>query len=885
MCQIWKEVLNIDKVGITDNFFNIGGNSILAITTIMRINKLTNKFYQVIDLFKSQTIQQLSNLEVNSNNISNERLNLTSEKLHHFEKVIFNHQLSSGENLIYNESFLIDYKKHIDLNNLKSGVKYLLDKYTLLHSNYVYNNDGCLKRILNYDSFCICEQKIVETQTELHQVLNEIERISFDLYTDKLIRFYLIDVLDTKKQYLFISCHHLILDATSLSNIILPDLYLYLFLNEKDNTKSDINNFNEASYYINKHYKNNFEEKLSFWKNKLEYLSPIDLSKNNQEFTNKGKQISFNCDKKTRTQLLKVSRNLNISKFSILYTLFTLVLYKISNQNKFAIITNVDERLYTPKHKDTIGCLINNMFLVSDFANNNDLSYFIYQAGSEIISNINNAIAYESLLDNLHREHIRLLSDIQFNFETEEIHSLPYNQTQIYSHSGYVKQGLYFEVDLKNDEILCRVEFNNQYEKDFIYTLINGYKNLLSRLDIILDKKISEISIIDDDQYKQILTNSIGKYRGYPQDKAIHQLFEEQVTKTPNNIAVVFEDKQLTYKELNQISNQLARYIKDKYKSITNKDLQPDTLIALYLDRSLEMIISILAVLKTGAAYVPISPEFPIDRTKYILDDTNASILLSQVHLTDKLNQVTQNIEIIATDDSQEFQNYDKHNLSNNLKPNNLAYVIYTSGTTGKPKGVALEHQGIINRIVWMQSVYQLTDKDKIVQKTPYNFDVSVWELLWANWYGATIVIARPDGHKDCDYLYQLINTKGITVIHFVPSMLDVFLNYLSTKETSQSKLKIVFCSGEALKNNTCDTFYKFNKNISLYNLYGPTEASIDVSYSVCERGKKVTIGKPISNTQLYILDNNLLPSPIGVPGELYIGGVGLARGYLNLPE
>ncbi|WP_032730196.1 non-ribosomal peptide synthetase, partial [Francisella tularensis] len=595
MCQIWKEVLNIDKVGITDNFFNIGGNSILAITTIMRINKLTNKFYQVIDLFKSQTIQQLSNLEVNSNNISNERLNLTSEKLHHFEKVIFNHQLSSGENLIYNESFLIDYKKHIDLNNLKSGVKYLLDKYTLLHSNYVYNNDGCLKRILNYDSFCICEQKIVETQTELHQVLNEIERISFDLYTDKLIRFYLIDVLDTKKQYLFISCHHLILDATSLSNIILPDLYLYLFLNEKDNTKSDINNFNEASYYINKHYKNNFEEKLSFWKNKLEYLSPIDLSKNNQEFTNKGKQISFNCDKKTRTQLLKVSRNLNISKFSILYTLFTLVLYKISNQNKFAIITNVDERLYTPKHKDTIGCLINNMFLVSDFANNNDLSYFIYQAGSEIISNINNAIAYESLLDNLHREHIRLLSDIQFNFETEEIHSLPYNQTQIYSHSGYVKQGLYFEVDLKNDEILCRVEFNNQYEKDFIYTLINGYKNLLSRLDIILDKKISEISIIDDDQYKQILTNSIGKYRGYPQDKAIHQLFEEQVTKTPNNIAVVFEDKQLTYKELNQISNQLARYIKDKYKSITNKDLQPDTLIALYLDRSLEMIISILA--------------------------------------------------------------------------------------------------------------------------------------------------------------------------------------------------------------------------------------------------------------------------------------------------
>ena len=372
--------------------------------------------------------------------------------------------------------------------------------------------------------------------------------------------------------------------------------------------------------------------------------------------------------------------------------------------------------------------------------------------------------------------------------------------------------------------------------------------------------------------------------RAFPKGKTIHQLFEDQVVKTPGNIAVVFEDKQLTYKELNEKSNQLARYITAKYKSTTNQELQPDTPIALYLDRSLEMIISILAVLKTGAAYVPISPDFPSDRTKYILEDTNSTILLSQAHLTDKLSEVAQDIEIIATD-LQEFQNYSKDNLSTNVQPNNLAYIIYTSGTTGKPKGAALEHKGIINRVVWMQSIYPLTNKDRILQKTPYNFDVSVWELLWANWYGAAIVIAKPEGHKDCDYLYQLINKEKITVIHFVPSMLDVFLNYLSTKESSQSNLQIVFCSGEALKNNTCDTFYKLIPDISLYNLYGPTEASIDVSYSLCEPDKKVTIGKPISNTKLYILDNYLLPTPIGVPGELYIGGAGLARGYLNLPQ
>ncbi|APC90769.1 MULTISPECIES: non-ribosomal peptide synthetase [Francisella] len=876
MCQIWQEVLKIDKVGITDNFFNIGGNSILAITTIMRINKITNKSYQVIDLFKSQTIQQLSNLEVNSNDISNESLNLTSKKLHHFEKVIFNHQLSSGDNLIYNESFLIDYKKYIDLNNLKSGVKYLLDKYTLLHSNYIYNNDGCLKRILNYDNSCICEQKIVKTQTELHQVLNEIERISFDLYNDKLIRFYLIDVLDIKKQYLFISCHHLILDATSLINIILPDLYSYLFLNEKDNRKSGINDFNEASYYINKHYKNNFEEKLSFWKNKLESLSPLDLPKNNQEFTNKGKQISFNCDKKTRTQLLQVSKNLNISEFSILYTLFTLVLHKISNQNKFAIITNIDERLYTPKHKDTIGCLINNMFLVSDFANNNDLSYFIYQAGREIISNINNAIAYESLLDNLDRDHIRLLSDIQFNFETEETHSLPYNQTQIYSHSGYVKQGLYFEVDLKNDEILCRVEFNNQYEKDFICTLINGYKTLLSKLDIILNKKISEISIIDDDQYKQILAISKGEYRGYPQT-TIHQLFEEQVAKTPDNIALVFEDKQLTYKELNQRSNQLARYIKDKYRSITNQQLQQDTLIALYLDRSLEMIISILAVLKAAAAYVPISPDFPSDRTKYILEDTNATILLSQTHLINKLKEVAQDVEIIATD-SQQFQNYAKDNLNTNVQPNNLAYVIYTSGTTGKPKGVMIEHISVINTVSNIFDIYGSNEsKINIGFYASYIFDVSVSEIFSTILYGNILHIYNESTRLDSNILSNYLIDNSIHYTFLPPVVLSIL-----PMDKVYPSLKGIIVAGEPCNHKTA-LFWK--DKVNLYNYYGPTETAIYAAGKQINDTKVNNIGKPLFNTKLYILDNNLLPLPIGVPGELYIGGAGLARGYLNLPQ
>ncbi|OIN82908.1 non-ribosomal peptide synthetase [Francisella sp. TX07-6608] len=871
LCRIWQDLLKLGKVGITDNFFNIGGNSILAITSTMRINQITNKNYKVIDLFENPTIEKLSNLDIKLNKDQDDKLDLSYKGLHHFEKVIFNHQLSSGNNLIYNESFVIEYKQHINLDKFKLAAQYLLDKYMLLHSNYTYSNDGELMRTINYDSKYICAHKVVKVNSKLNESLNEIDRISFDLSTDKLIRFYLIDVLDSNKQYIFISCHHLILDATSLINIILPDLYNFLFKDKKNNTKANIYDFSKASYYIDKQYKNNFEHKLSFWKNKLECLHPLDLPINSQESFDKGQQISCKFNKEIRDKLLTVSKKLNSSEFSILYTLFTLLLYKVSNQNNFAIITNVDERLYTPQYRDIIGCLINNVFFTTNFDDNNNLASFITQSKEEIISNINNAIAYESLLDNLDREHIRLLSDIQFNLETEETHNLPYNQTQIYSHSGYVKHGLYFEIDLKNDEILCRVEFNDKYDRDFIDTLISGYKTLLTQLDILLNKKISEISIIDDSQYQQILGNSNGGYREYPQT-TIYQLFEEQVAKTPDNIALVFEDKQLTYKELNQKSNQLARYITAKYKSITNQELQPDTLIALYLDRSLEMIISILAVLKSGAAYVPISPDFPSDRTKYILEDTNATILLSQSHLIGKLNEIAQDIEIIATD-SQQFQNYAKDNLNTNVQPNNLAYVIYTSGTTGKPKGVMIEHYSFVSFIKLFSEKIKTNNGLNLLSLTNIVFDIFGLEYALPLLNGYKLILSSADKITD----EQIVQSN---IIQQTPKV----ISNLCQIHKGKFHDKTLLYGGEKAANNEVKVFLEEFKYV--YNVYGPAETTIWSSIKEVDSSTKSSvIGTPLFNEKLYVLDNNLFPSPIGVPGELYIGGAGLARGYLNLPQ
>ncbi|HLX53982.1 MAG TPA: amino acid adenylation domain-containing protein, partial [Aquella sp.] len=325
---------------------------------------------------------------------------------------------------------------------------------------------------------------------------------------------------------------------------------------------------------------------------------------------------------------------------------------------------------------------------------------------------------------------------------------------------------------------------------------------------------------------------------------------------------------------------QLANYLRKTYA------IKGDDLIALCLDRSEYMLIAILGVLKAGAAYVPIAPDYPKDRIDYILEDTKARVIITSCP-TSIGDQDRDDIVIDSPEFTQLVEKYSKSNPKPNINSHNLAYIIYTSGTTGKPKGVALQHQGIVNRITWMNNKYPLLYSDRILQKTPYIFDVSVWELFWANWYGAAIVFSHSGRHKEIDYIIDLIEEKQITVIHFVPSMLDVFNQELLSQNSLTKRLtslSYIFCSGEALQLRQIQEVHNLLPWAKLHNLYGPTEASVDVlSYDCSDNALDlVYIGKPISNTTAYILDNDLNPLPLGSIGELYIGGVGLARGYLN---
>jgi amino acid adenylation domain-containing protein len=363
----------------------------------------------------------------------------------------------------------------------------------------------------------------------------------------------------------------------------------------------------------------------------------------------------------------------------------------------------------------------------------------------------------------------------------------------------------------------------------------------------------------------------------YPTDVCLHQLFEAQTARTPDAVALVFQNQQLTYRELDQRANQLANHL-------IELGVGPDSFVAVCAERSIEMVVALYGVLKAGAAYVPIAPDYPAQRVEFMLADAGAPVLLTQEHLCAQLPP--QRGQVVRLDaDWPVIAQQSTTAPAPAVTAADLAYMIYTSGSTGKPKGAMNAHRGIVNRLLWMQDTYRLTTADVVLQKTPFSFDVSVWEFFWPLLTGARLVVAKPGGHQDPQYLVDVIEQHGVTVLHFVPPMLQVFLE--SADRQRCRSLRHVICSGEALSYELQEKFFA-TLDAQLHNLYGPTEAAVDVTAWTCQRNSPlriVPIGKPIANTQCHILDPQLQPVPIGEPGELHLGGIQVGRGYHHRPE
>ncbi len=427
-----------------------------------------------------------------------------------------------------------------------------------------------------------------------------------------------------------------------------------------------------------------------------------------------------------------------------------------------------------------------------------------------------------------------------------------------------------------NNTLIVKLQYDGKYLTEerashHIATLENILHHVVKN-PTLSHNKISLLSAADQEE---IIYNWNATEKEYPKDKTIHELFQEQAEKTPDNIALVYEGQSLTYKALNEKSNQLARHIRKQYKERTGQEMQPDTLVALCLDRSLEMVIAILGVLKAGGAYVPMDPAYPQDRIDYLLGDTKAELILTQQQVREGNALQLAEEKVVLIDLREElYRKEENTNLSPRSTANDLAYVIYTSGTTGRPKGVMVEHRSLMNLVFIQRDRYEVGAKSKVLQYASLVFDASVWEIFSALSFGAELYILPTRMRQDAHLVSGYLAHNKIAVTLLPPALLSVMAS------TGLEHLKVLLVGGDL---SSLDLMHQWSKGRRLINAYGPTENTVCATMHKYEEGDLNTnIGRPLDNTGVYVVDSNLTPVPIGVIGELYIGGAGLSRGYLN---
>ncbi|WP_414754485.1 amino acid adenylation domain-containing protein [Anabaena sp. CCY 9910] len=630
------------------------------------------------------------------------------------------------------------------------------------------------------------------------------------------------------------------------------------------------------------------QKQLSYWQQQLAnaptLLSlPTDRPRPSVQ-TFSGAYQEFALSVELTQKLVKLSQEQGCTLFMTLLAAYDTLLYRYTGQDDILVGSPIANRDRL-EIEGLIGFFVNSLVMRTNLAGNPSFSELLGRVRDMAMdAYAHQDLPFEMLVEALQPErdlsHTPLFQ-VMFvlqNTPMSPIELTGLMVTPLIIKGSTAKFDLTLSMQNTDTGLVGAWEYNTDlFDASTIERMAGHFVTLLEGIVTNPQQQISQLPMLTAVEQRQLLIEWNATQVDYQLDKCLHQLFEEQVQHTPDAVAVVFEDQQLTYQQLNCRANQLAHYLH-------SLGVEADMLVGICVERSIEMVVGLLGILKAGGAYVPLDPNYPLERLSYMLSDSQVKVLLTQKQIIPELPPTKADVVALDIDWEIICQQSDE-NPAYAVKPDNLAYVIYTSGSTGQPKGVAIPHSAICNHMLWMQTAFPLTATDKVLQKTPFSFDASVWEFYAPLLTGAQLVVAQPWGHQDSVYLTQIIATEQITTLQLVPSLLQMLLEQEEFK-TCKS-LKRVFCGGEALPVVLQDRFFE-QINIDLYNLYGPTEACIDATFWNCRGGvgqKIVPIGRPIANTKIYILDKHLQPVPIGVPGEMYIGGDGLARAYLNRPE
>jgi amino acid adenylation domain-containing protein len=804
-------------------------------------------------------------------------------------------KMSQQQAPAYNECLAFRIEGHLRVDDLRGAVHHVVQRHETLRTCFHETPDGLRAgvREASQDVAEVVDLRHLTGPAALVQAQDLIDECyyrPFDLSVGPLLRAVIVQ-LPGEESLFSLTAHHIVVDGWSLA-VILDEIHQHYVSLGRLGRPAELPGlavqYSDYAQDLRRAYEQGeFSEKIEYWKRSLadgpELLKlPIDRPRPPVQTFN-GSTTSVTLPGEVVRELTELCRReVGSTEFNVLLSAYAVLLHRYSGQDNVTIGTTVLNR-NDVDHLDVVGCFVNTAALGVTFAEGSTFRQLLSDVGETSLEMLEHLDApYPKVLESLDVTHEPSHSPVFQTMMTslgkrkildlgEGMACRPHPVNRIAT-----KFDLLLYVYEHGDDFEFEVEFNTDlFDRDTIERMLSHYVHLLDHLRSNIDVEVSAASILPERERSVLLDEWNDTRTDYP-DSTVIDAIEAQAKATPDAVAVEFRNHSLTYGELDGLSNRIANALLSREDSTTG-------FVGVYMERSVDMVVALLSIVKAGLAYVPIDPEYPADRIQYMIEDSGVPLVLTQAEKAPDLVQIAAEVVVLA---DLERTATDERDVARSLTPDSRVYMIYTSGSTGRPKGVVNRHVSLFNRLYWMQSQHQLRSDDRVLQKTPFSFDVSVWEFFWPLMSGARIVLAEPGGHRDTEYLKQVISGRRITTLHFVPSMLNVFLEEDDLAKYCAS-LRRVFCSGEALPHRTVESFYEA-LSCELHNLYGPTEAAIDVSYwqaSTDYPGRVVPIGKPIANISLYVVDKHLQLQPIGVPGELCIGGIGLAEGYHNRPD
>lgn len=766
----------------------------------------------------------------------------------------------------YNVVEGLEFKTQIDYKKMEYAVKRILVEEPILRCRITMQDFKPCQYQADIQEYEIVYEDIVKE--ELSARIQQLKTKPFSITDGKLFNIHILNV-ENKKSVLLLVLHHIICDGWSLQLLMQKLVNYYYMDNNREYKEPEYSYYDYALEQEDTVSSEIYQERKKYWKKVMEeYSMKLDISSDfsrEKSYTRDGKRELFFLDQETSEKVNEYCRINKLSPFSFIFTVYGDLFHRYSGQKKFSIAVPVANR-FKKKVMGLTGYFVNTIPMPFDLSekmsvarrtksNHLDFMRVIAKSDTDLECKCNVMFVFQSRPGTKEKDFEKYF-DILRLYNNKSKYEISLSVT--YENGRYGFEWEYMVELFKRKTI-------EQFNKHLFY-LIKGY---LESSDVITDK----ISMLDEEEVnlQKNLWNNTEEV--FTENKNLKKLVEESTHKNAEEIALIYEGQSITYKQFEEYTNILC-------SNLQKLGLKPKSVVPILFERSFEMVIVIHALIKLGCAYLPLDKKIPMERMRFICENSNAQLILVGEELQNMVNHIGNSYvvnikELVGS----------AENPIVITQADDAAYVIYTSGSTGNPKGVVNTCEGLCNRLNWMQKQFPIGPGVRVLQKTPYTFDVSVWELVWPILMGATMVIAKPGGHKNPEYIVDIINKEHVNVIHFVPSMLKRFLRVDECRTCAS--LKYVICSGEALELNTVRTYYS-KLNAQLANLYGPTEAAIDVSVQIINKneiGERIPIGKPISNIRLYKLNDELMFEPPEVPGELYISGIGLAKGYLNSPE